>query len=155
ASPRFSHGVSAERYASFQARAMRRRLDRCVDSARDAIRRGKLKDAAAALDEVKELDPECAELPALTTQFDALRRRVATSHRGPWLAAAATFAGTMLGATYLQDASSLASRQIVAAGVLMPDLTPSAAALVDALVVGTTGERAPIDLSQPLTGVEA
>ena len=44
---------------------------------------------------------------------------------------------------------------MVAAGVLMPAVTPSAAALFDVVAVGTTGERADVDLSQPLRGIEA
>jgi hypothetical protein len=152
---RFQHGVSAERYASFQERARRRRLERRVDAARDAIRRGRLNEAAAALDEVIELDPAAPELSALTKEFDVLRRRIATSHRGPWLAAAAAFAATIFAASYLEEASFLLSSPIAAAGFLMPAVTPSAASLIDVAAVGTTGERADLDLPQPLPGIEA
>src|SRR5258706_4403392 len=44
--------VSADGFARFQQRTMRRRLENRVEAARDAIERGRMTDAAAALDEV-------------------------------------------------------------------------------------------------------
>jgi hypothetical protein len=155
APPRFAQGVSAERYEDFQARAKRRRVERRVEAARHAIERGRLHEAAAALDEITELDAACPELQTLTSEFAALRRRVSASHRGPSLAAAAVFVATILGASYLQEASSLMSRQMATAGALMPAVMPSATALIDVVAVGTTGERANADLLEPLRGIEA
>ncbi len=66
--------VSAEGYARFEERAKRRRVDKRIEAARLAIERHKLRDAAAALDEVIELDPNSPELASLTTAFDELRR---------------------------------------------------------------------------------
>jgi hypothetical protein len=47
--------VSAEGYAKFEQRAKRRRVDRRIEAARQAIDSKRLKQAAAALDEVIEL----------------------------------------------------------------------------------------------------
>src|SRR5438105_12666646 len=88
--------VSQEGYAKFEQRAKRRRVDRRIDAARQAIERKHLKQAAAALDEVIELDPNLPELSDLTVEFDQLRRSaIRSTHRGPWLAAAAVFAATV------------------------------------------------------------
>ena len=131
--------VSPESYRKFQERAKRRRLDTCVEAAHQALRRRRLDDATAALTELSQLDPTLPELTALTREFDALRRRgSASSHRGPWIAAGAAFAATVLGATYLQDSSTLTSRPLVGSGVTLSG-TPGAAPLVDVAAVGTAG----------------
>ena len=111
-------------YAKFEQRARRRRVDRRVDAARAAIEQQRLKAAAAALDEVIDLDPNLPELAELTAQFDELRRSIATPRRGPRLAAAAVFAVAMFGGTWLQDSTPIFSRQIVSAAPLQTPLTP-------------------------------
>jgi hypothetical protein len=131
--------VSPESYAKFQERARRRRLDTRIAAARQALRRRRLDDAASALNELSQLDPTLPELTALTREFGALRRRAsASSHRGPWIAAGAAFAATVLGATYLQDSSTLTSRPLVGSGVTL-SAAPGAAPVVDVAAVGTAG----------------
>jgi len=134
-------GVSPESYAKLLQRAKQRRVETRAAAARDAIRRRQLKDAGAALDELIELDPQLPELAALTGEFDALRRRAARSHHGPWLAAAATFGATVLGATYLQESSMLASRRLIAAGVLAPAASPNFTASAEFNVAATSGNE--------------
>jgi hypothetical protein len=129
--------------AKFEQRAKRRRVDRRIDAARAAIAQQRLKAAAAALDEIIDLDPNLPELAELTREFDALRRASATPHRGPWVAAAAVFAGALLGGTWLQqDSTPILSRQTVSAAPLPDPLTP----VLDAPELspaGTTGTREP------------
>jgi tetratricopeptide (TPR) repeat protein len=129
-------------YANFEQRARRRRVDRKIDAARAAIEQQRLKAAAAALDEVIDLDPNLPELAELTATFDDLRRAAATPRRGAWAVAAAVFAAALLGGTWLQDSTPILSRQIVAAAPL-PSLAPTAA-LGGASTIetaGTTGVR--------------
>ena len=131
-------------YAKFEQRARRRRVDCRVDAARAAIDRHRLGDAAAALDEVIDLEPDLPELAELTARFDALRRAAATPHRGPWMAAAAVFAAALLSATWVQESSSLLSRQIAVAAPLLAPLTPIVAMAEMAAPVAVTdpiGER--------------
>jgi tetratricopeptide (TPR) repeat protein len=125
--------VSVDGYAKFEARAKRRRVDRRIDAARVALDRRRLKDAAVALDEIIELDPNLPELSELTTSFDELRRAAATAHRGPWFAAAASFAIVLFGASWLQQTRPLASIQTV--GVSMPVAPPPPTASVDTNIV--------------------
>ena len=125
-------------YANFEQRARRRRVDTRIDAARAAIQRQHLKAAAAALDEVIELDPNLAELAELTARFDELRRASTAPHYGPRIAAAAVFTAALLGGTWLQDSTSILSRQIVSAAPL-PALTPSVTLWESLAEVGTTG----------------
>lgn len=118
-------GVSGAGYAKFEQRARRRRVDRRVDAARAAIQQQRLRAAAAALDEVIDLDPNLPELGELTAQFDDLRRCVATPRRGPRLVAAAVFAAAVFGGTWLEDPSPILARQIVSAAPLPAPLTPT------------------------------
>jgi len=112
--------VATEGYAKFEQRARRRRVDRRIEAARQAIEHKHLKHAAAALDEVIELDPNLPELLELTSQFDQLRRSsAAVGHRGPWLVAAAVFGATVFGASWLQDSSPLFSRSIIGTAPLL------------------------------------
>ena len=69
-----------------------------------------------------------------------MRRASATPHRGPWVAAAAVFAGALLGGTWLQDSTPILSRQTVAAAPLPDPLTPVLAAS-ELLPTGTAGAR--------------
>src|SRR4051812_19540321 len=144
-------GISTDGYAKFEQRAKRRRVDRRIEAARAALDQQRLKAAASALDEVIELDPNLPELTELTARFDELRRATATTHRGPWIAAAAVFAAALLGGSWLQESSpTIFSRQIVVASPLpaplIPDLTIAAAsgpaeAAEPAEPVGTAGGR--------------
>ena len=126
-------------YAKFEQRARRRRVDRRIDAARAAIAQHRLKAAAAALDEVIDLDPNLPELAELTAQFDELRRAAATPHRGPLLAAAAVFAAALLGASWLDDSSSLLSRQMVTAAPLPAPVEPAAMPSERLAEVATSG----------------
>jgi len=113
--------VSTDGYARFEQRARRRRVDRKIEAARHAIARRNLRSAASALDEVIELDPNLPELSDLTAAFDELRRDRATSHRGPMIAAAATFGVVLLGATWFRDARVLLSHPFATiAGLVEP-----------------------------------
>jgi len=134
--------VSSEGYAKFEARAKRRRVDRRIDAARSALERRRLKDAAIALDEIIELDPNLPELPELTASFDALRRADVTTRRGPWVAAAASFAMVLFGATLFQR--PLASVQTAGMSTLVETAPPRPlveTAIVDVSVaVPTSGQ---------------
>ena len=129
-------------YAKFEQRAKRRRVDRRIDAARAAIEQQRLKAAAVALDEVIELDPNLPELAELTARFDELRRAAAAPHYGPRIAAAAVFAAALFGGTWLQDSTSILSRQIVSAAPL-PALTPTVTMSESLADVGTTGTAEP------------
>jgi hypothetical protein len=132
--------ASADGYANFEQRARRRRVDRRVDAARQAIERKHLRHAAAALDEVIELDPNLPELSELTAQFDELRRSTAGTHRGPWLAAAAVLAGSVLGASWFQEsASPLPSRSMIALAPLLAAPTTSVSLETDVERAATIG----------------
>ena len=140
--------VSAEGYAKFEQRAKRRRVDRRTDAARVALQRGRLREAAAALDEVIELDANLPELAELTAEFDDLRRTMAAPHRGPWFAAAAVFAAAVLGASLLEDSGPLASRAILGGVPLMAAPTsvasiPEPIQIEASPAVATTGEHEP------------
>ena len=129
-------------YANFEQRARRRRVDRRIDAARAAILQQRLKAAAAALDEVIELDPNLPELVDLTARLDELRRASTAPHYGPRIAAAAVFAAALFGGTWLQDSTSILSRQIVSAAPL-PALTPSITLSESVTEVGATGTDEP------------
>lgn len=136
--------AATDGYAQFEQRARRRRVDRKVDAARTAIARRRLKDAAAALDEIIELDSNLPELPALTAQFDDLRRTTASPRRGQWLVAAASFAGIILGATWLEHArpaSSLAAHQTTTV-VTLPE-PPAPAPVPSDVQPATPGDGVP------------
>jgi tetratricopeptide (TPR) repeat protein len=138
--------VSTDGYARFQQRTKRRRLENRMEAARDAIKRGRVTDAAAALDEVIELDPKLPELFPLTEAFDALRRG-SPPHRGPWLVAAAVFACMLLGASWLHDSSSLISRPVMTAGVMLPGAVPNVTVSMDFPPVATSGVQAATETS--------
>jgi tetratricopeptide (TPR) repeat protein len=116
--------VSVEGYARFEERAKRRRVDRRLDAARAAIDSRRLRDAAAALDEVIELDPNQPELPALAVAYDALRRSTTSRHRGPWIAAAAAFGLVVLGASWIDDQSGLLSHPVTSLSALVSTPAP-------------------------------
>jgi tetratricopeptide (TPR) repeat protein len=142
-------------YAKFEQRARRRRVDRRVDAARAAIEQKRLRAAAAALDEVIELDPNLPELAELTAQFDELRRAVATPRRGPWVAAAAVFAIAVFGGTWWQSSQPVRSRQVLSAAPLPLPLATMVAATEPSSTVGTSGtvaadEPVPVVVAAPV-----
>jgi hypothetical protein len=141
--PEPAPAVSTEGYAKFEARAKRRRVDRRVDAARAAIEHRRVRDAANALDEIGELDPNLPELAELTASFVELRRDTSVTRRGPWLAAAASFAVVLFGATWLQETRQLASVQTTGLATLV-------AAPAPALVV----ETAPVVETEPAVETE-
>jgi hypothetical protein len=62
---------SVEGYARLEARVRRRRIDRCLVNARQAIADGRLAEAEAAIDEVRELDPGEPALAEVAADLDA------------------------------------------------------------------------------------
>lgn len=139
--------VSTERYASFEQRTKRRRVDRRLDAARTAIASGRVRDAESALDEVRELDPNVPDLVELLPMLEALQRRHTAPHRGRWVVAAAAFLIVVAGATWMQDTRSLRSRPFVAVAPLVnaPDstvATATTASVPSAPIVATTGQAA-------------
>jgi tetratricopeptide (TPR) repeat protein len=126
--------VASDGYAKFEARAKRRRVDRRIDAARAALERRRLKDAEMALDEISELDPNLPELAELTMSLDQLRSDATATHRGPWIAAAASFAVVLFGATWLQQ-SDRSLPAIQTAGVATPVETAPAPPAVQTEVV--------------------
>jgi hypothetical protein len=143
--------VSQEGYARFEQRAMRRRADRRLDAARTALARGRLKDAASALDEVISLDPNLPELRDLTARYEQLRRTQShRPHAGRYIAAAAAFGGIVLGASWLQDATGLRSRQIVAVSPLVAPPEP-----FGVTVAASEPEPDVTDLAPPATSGSA
>jgi hypothetical protein len=138
--------VSTERYASFEQRTRRRRVDRRLDAARLAIASGHVRDAESALDEVRELDPNVPDLVELAPMLEALQRGHAAPHRGRWVAAAAAFLIVVAGATWMQETRSLRSRPFVAVAPLVaPDSTVATTATADTPsvpVVATSGQAA-------------
>jgi hypothetical protein len=137
--------VSTEGYAKFEARAKRRRVDRRIEAARAAIARRKVKEAASALDEVIELDPNVPELAPLTAAFEELRRSTAHPHRGPWVMAAAVFVAMVLGASWLQESRVLQSRQVGATAKVIA--VPAAPTPLEAAPL-------PIEQAAPTTGAD-
>jgi tetratricopeptide (TPR) repeat protein len=137
-------------YARFEQRAKRRRVDHRLDAARLAIETGRLKAAASALDEVIELDPNLPDLPELTAQFDELRRRAATTPRGPRVAFAAVFVLTVLGASWLHESTSVLSRPTIAAAPALATPMPFEAAIPAPAAVTTAGERDAVAVAESI-----
>jgi hypothetical protein len=143
--------VSTEGYARFEERAKRRRVDKRIDAAKAAIQQKKLRDAAAALNEVLELDPNLPELASLTAAFDNLRRSLAKPkpRRGPWLAAAAAFGATVLGASWLQESRLLQSRPVAPTAPLVARAVQAAPAPATAAPADQPTGTAGKDVSPP------
>ena len=136
--------MNADGYAKFEQRAKRRRVDRRLEAARAAIAKKKLREAASALDEVIELDPNLPELSELTAAFDDLRKNSRRSRLGPALAAAAAFGGILFGATWLHEGQVLLSHPMSAVTPLVEAYTPEPIATPPADAaqpVATSGER--------------
>src|SRR5207249_4157389 len=133
--------VSVDGYAKFEQRARRRRVDRKIEAARTAIAHGKLREAAAAIGEIAELDPNLPELTALTSAFQAARRNRRQRHFGPWLAAAAVFGVLVLSASWLQDSHLLLSHPLNAIAGLVETRAPEP--IVTATIDSATIEAKP------------
>ena len=125
-----------------------------MEAARTAIQLGRVKDAAAAIDEIVELDRNLPELAELTAAFHTLRLTSDGPHRGPWLAAATVFIGVVLGASWLQDSRALLSHPMSdVAALVTPIASVTPALSADTLepeppavaapgaFAATTGER--------------
>jgi hypothetical protein len=148
--------VSAEGYAKFEERARRRRVDKRIEAARSAIERKKLREAASALDEVIELDPNMPELAVLTAAFDELRRSTVRADRGPWVAAAVVFGTMVLAASWIEESRVLQSRAVTAVAPLVASAAPDPIVLepndANAEPTGTVGEQF-ADTDVPFTPV--
>ena len=130
----------------FEARARRKRIDRRIGAARQALKRRNLRAATAALDEVIEIDPHLPELSALTAEFDAVRRARATTHRGATTVAALTFGAVLFGATWLEPGRALLSHPFGAMAPLVEARNP------EPLDVGATDEPA---IAEPIADIVA
>jgi hypothetical protein len=75
---------SPENYALFEERAKRRRVQHRLIAAQAAMAHRRLREAAAALEEIRQLDPELPELPALAGELEAARRSRGARRLGPW-----------------------------------------------------------------------
>jgi hypothetical protein len=96
--------VSIEGWARFEQRARNKRIERRLQAARAAVRAGNLDEANAALEELRELNPQLPEIATLTAAVvaapaKAARATTRRSSRGGQVAAAAIFAAILFGAT--------------------------------------------------------
>jgi hypothetical protein len=126
--------VSAEGYARFEERTRQRRIEKRVDAAIAAIAGRRFAEAAAAIEEIRELDPDEDGLPALQALLERERlageRRApltprASASRGPQFVAAAVFAAVMLAAPRLQQTRLLATRPIFLTAPLVEEVQPA------------------------------
>ncbi|HTK28959.1 MAG TPA: hypothetical protein VL309_05380 [Vicinamibacterales bacterium] len=126
--------VSPEGFARFEERARRRRVDRRLEAARLALAERRTREAAAALEEVAELDSNLPELVPLVLELDRLRRASSHANRGPWLAAAAVFGVMILGASWLEESRVRFSTPALPAVAerASEEKTPASAAVPDA-----------------------
>jgi hypothetical protein len=83
--------ASADGYAQLEQRVRRRRVDGRIEAAWAALAQRRFDDAAAALDELVELDPGLPILGELTAELNQ-QRDAAIGHRDTWIAAAAACA---------------------------------------------------------------
>jgi hypothetical protein len=142
--------VSKEGWGLFEERAKQRRIDRRLAGARSALGRRNLEAARVALCEVDELSPDHPDAAELHAELTRTERQKMSSHRiGPAFAAAATFAGLVLGASWLEDTTGLLSSfqiaqvvELVAPAPAQPVPTVTADEL---LAIGTGG---PVDEPQ-------
>ncbi len=95
--------MPAEGYARFEQQAKRRRADRTVEAARQALAQHRVRDAALALEEVHQLDPNLPELVDLTAAFKELQAPTGRRRVGPAFAAAAVVGAIGVGAMWLRE----------------------------------------------------
>jgi hypothetical protein len=84
--------LDTDAYAQLEQRVRRRRVDGRIEAAWAALAERRFDDAAAALDELIELDPGLPVLGELTAELNQQRDAAAVGRRGPWMAAAAACA---------------------------------------------------------------
>jgi hypothetical protein len=97
ASPGPDSTSAVQGYAQFEQRAKQRRIQRRLTAARDAIANSQFDVAAAAVEELRELNPALPDLPALT---EAIEHRPRGARR-PWaIVAGIAVAATLIGATW-------------------------------------------------------
>ena len=116
--------VSEDGYARFEQRTKRRRTDRKIEIVRRALAEGRLREAASALDDVIELDPNQPELADLTAAFGQLRTVNTGRHVGPVIAASLAFGAVVLGSTWLYDGRVLLSHPVAALTSLVEVRSP-------------------------------
>src|SRR5207237_9829645 len=118
--------VSINGYARLEERAKRRRVGKRMEAARAALACAKIADAAAAIDEIRELDPNLPELPALVAALNDARRAhaIRPGRVGASLTAAAVFGGIILAASSLQDSPWLMSYPTSAVAALVQSRHP-------------------------------
>ena len=122
--------VSAEGFARFEERAKRRRIERRTEAARTAIAERRLRDANAAIDEIRQLDPEAPEIAGLIAEAATARRakRIRSVRRwqvGPYLAAAAAFASILFAASLVEQPHSLLSYPMSIISALVATAEPA------------------------------
>jgi hypothetical protein len=149
--------ASADGYAQLQQRVRRRRVDGRIEAARAALAQRRFDDAAAALDELIELDPSLPILGELTAELNQQRDAAAIGHRGSWIAAAAACA-LALALLVLLKSSSQRSGPLVSHPTLTVAPTLPASAVARAAGARTDkpiAEPASPGDAQPSTAVEA
>ena len=143
--------VCAEGWARFEERARRRRIDRRAEAARHAIARRSPEEAAAAIDEIRELDPDAPEIVSLVGELHAATIAPAVAdhaNRGARIAAVAAFAVVLLAAPWREETQPLLSYPVWISDALIasaaPALLPARAASepVAAEPTGTAGAAA-------------
>jgi len=115
--------VFAEGYAKFEERAKRRRVDRRAKALRAAAAQGRLKDALAALDEIRGLDPNLPDLRALEQLFDEARRSEFHNHHGARVAATAVFVATVFTWRLATEPQALTAYPLSTPAVPLPGLS--------------------------------
>jgi hypothetical protein len=90
--------TSTQQWQSFELRMRRRRVQRCVQRADEALAAGRVAYAREALEEARHLDPESAEITALAGRVEEVRQRRArrTAMWRPAVAVALVVAATGL-----------------------------------------------------------
>ena len=88
--------ISADGYARFEERAKERRVQKRLEAARTAIAESRFQDAAAAVDELRELKPNLADLPDLSLTI-ARGPTASSSTGGRWIIAASLAAIGIVG----------------------------------------------------------
>jgi hypothetical protein len=142
--------LSTTGYAKFEERVKRRRIDRRAEAVRAATACGRLTEATAALDEIRELDPNLPDLQALDQLLDAARRSALWSHRGARMTAAAAFVTTVFTWRLVTEPQALPAHPLNAPTVLPPSVpseslpavydTPTATAAATANIVASNSE---------------
>jgi hypothetical protein len=123
--------ASADGYAQLQQRIRQRRIDGRIEAARAALAQRRFDDAAAALDELIELDPGLPILGELTAELNQRHDAAAIGHRGSWMVAAAA-AACALALFVLLESSSQKSGLLVSHPTLTVAPTPPASAVAPA-----------------------